>query len=130
MMGRLVFIISVFLVTTTANAANVDLTCSGKMGGQRILEEQFTFDISVDDKTGNMIVPPSPTGCFDLEQSRLKGECSINQTNAFCKCESFWGTSFLTLSRSTAVLTIEKLWKDGDISKGIFTCKKITKKVF
>jgi hypothetical protein len=129
-MKKLVFLISIFLIPITANSANIDLTCSGKMGGQRILEEQFTFDMSVDDKTGNMTVPPSPTGCFGSEKSKLKGECSINQTNAFCTCESFWGTSFLTLSRSTAVLTIEKLWKDGDMSKGIFTCKKITKKVF
>lgn len=130
MTKKLLVLISIFLFPITAISANIDLTCSGKMGGQRILEEQFTFDISVDDKTGNMTVPPSPTGCFANEKSKFKGECSINQTNAFCTCESFWGTSFLTLSRSTAVLTIEKLWKDGDTSKGIFTCKRITKKVF
>lgn len=130
MMKRLIFLTIAFLIPIGANSANIDFTCSGKIGGQRILEEQFTFDMSVDDTTGNMTVPPSPTGCFAIEKSKFKGECSINQTNAFCTCESFWGTSFLTLSRSTAVLTIEKLWKDGDMSKGIFTCKKITKKVF
>jgi hypothetical protein len=129
-MKKLVFLISVLLIPITANSANIDLTCSGKMGGQKIQEEQFTFDMSVDDKTGNMTVPPSPTGCFAMEKSKFKGECSINQTNAFCTCESFWGTSFLTLSRSAAVLTIEKLWTDGDMSKGIFNCKRITKKVF
>ncbi len=130
MINRLLILLSILSFPITATSANIDLTCSGKIGGPRILEEQFTFDMSVDDKTGNMIVPPSPTGCFALEKTKFKGECSINQTNAFCTCESFWGTSFLTLSRSTAILTIERLWKDGDISKGIFTCKRVTKKVF
>lgn len=117
-------------LSTSISAAIVDFSCSGKMGGQRILEEQFSFDISVDDKTGNMTVPPSPTGCYSFPEAKFKGECSINQTNASCTCESFWGTSYLTLSRSTAILTIQKIWKDGDLSKGIFTCKRITKKAF
>jgi hypothetical protein len=131
-MAHRYFFLLIFGLSIPASAisATIDFSCSGKIGGQRVLEEQHIFDIAVDDKTGNMTVPPGPTGCYSLPNTKFKGECSINQTNAFCRCESFWGTSHLTLSRSTATFTIERVWKDGDISKGIFTCNRITKKAF
>lgn len=125
--------ISLMLLVNFAKAETVNLSCNGSMGGQHIAEEQYAFDMSVDDKTGNMSLPASPSGCYDYlpdTKSRLKASCTINSAMASCKCESFWGTSFIRLSRSTAKLTIEKLWKDNDQSKGIFDCTRVTKKVF
>ncbi|MBU3606862.1 hypothetical protein [Polynucleobacter nymphae] len=120
------------LITIQATAGTIDLSCSGVMGGQRILEESYQFDIAVNDKNGAMSLPQTPTGCYSFEGSTipLKFSCSIDNVNAYCSCESFWGKSYITLSRSTASLTISKIWKDGDTSKGIFKCNRITKKVF
>lgn len=120
------------LISLNATAAIIDFSCSGVIGGQRILEESHQFDISVNDTTGAMTLPQSPTGCYSFEGSTapLKASCSIDNSNAHCSCESFWGSSYITLSRSTASLTISRIWKDGDTSRGIFKCNRITKKVF
>ena len=115
-----------------AGAATINLSCDGISSGQKVAEERSVFDISVNDKTGAMSLPASPTGCFSLPElkKQLKASCSIDDVNAKCTCETFWGTSFITLSRSTATLTIDKIWADNSQSKGIYQCKRVTNKVF
>ena len=130
-MKKILAILS-FLLSAHAGAATINLSCDGVSSGQKIAEERSVFDISVNDKTGAMSLPASPTGCYSLPElkKQLKASCSIDDVNAKCTCETFWGTAFITLSRSTATLTIDKTWNDNTQSKGIYQCKKVTGKIF